>query len=285
MTEKTGRKKLLLHICCAPDAAHIPDVLKEEWQVTCFFYNPNIYPEAEYRKRAGEMERLAKAKGYPLIAADYDPQPFDDRTRDRMFEPEKSGRCSLCYRIRLEETARTAKERVFDAFATVLTVSPHKPADRVNRIGKAVEKDTGVPYLPSDFKKNDGYRRSVAEARRLDLYRQDYCGCASSLQYRDMFKRACEQTEIMLIRSGKPGIVDIQQLRAHLDRLNAHTAFLFFTETPATAVFREAYDLHIFLEPEANLEWRRKIFRKKDIPISEPPLDSIVNRDIFRDAF
>ncbi len=285
MSHGAEQKKLLLHICCAPDAAYIPDALGQEWDVTCFFYNPNIYPEDEYRKRADEMKRLAEAKGYPLICADYDPVRFDQRTQGRQYEPEKSGRCSLCYRIRLEETAGTAKQNGFDAFATVLTISPHKLVDRINRIGKAVSKDVGIPYLPSDFKKNDGFRLSVLEARRLDLYRQDYCGCESSLRYRDMFRKACEQDEIMLILIERPGIVDVQQLRTHLDRTGNHTAFLFFSKTPTPAVLREAYILRIFLEPEANLPWRRKIFSKKGIRISEPAIDTIVNRDIFRDAF
>ncbi len=285
MSNESTRKKLLLHICCAPDAAYIPDSLAAEWEVTCFFYNPNIYPEAEYQKRADEMTRLAKAKGYPLISAPYEPDRFDERTQGHQYEPEKSGRCSLCYRIRLEETARTARENVFDAFATVLTVSPHKLVDRINRIGEAVARDADIPYLPSDFKKQDGFRLSVLEARRLDLYRQDYCGCESSLHYRDMFKAACRQEDILLVRSIRPGIVDIQHLRKHLDRDGHHTAFLFYDETPTPAVFREAYGMRIFLEPEGNLVWRRKIFRKKGIRISEPPIDTIVNRDIFRDAF
>ncbi len=285
MSNGTNRRKLLLHICCAPDAAYIPDTLSGKWNVTCFFYNPNIYPEAEYRKRADEMKRLAEEKGYPLISAPYQPDRFDERTKGRQYEPEKSGRCSLCYRIRLEETAQTARDNGFDAFATVLTVSPHKLVDRINRIGEAVASHFGIPYLPSDFKKEDGFRRSVLEARRLDLYRQDYCGCESSLQYREMFKDACGQEEILLVRSIRPGIVDIQQLRKHLDRNAGQTGFLFYDETPTPAVFREAYSMRIFLEPESNLVWRRKIFAKKGIRISEPPIDTLVSRDIFRDAF
>jgi predicted adenine nucleotide alpha hydrolase (AANH) superfamily ATPase len=279
------RKRLLLHICCAPDAAFIPDHLSGEWDVTCFFFNPNIFPSDEHDRRAAEMKRLAAEKGYDLISPSYQPDRFSNWAADYLYHPEKSGRCSKCYRLRLEETAAYAGEHGYDAFASVLTVSPHKPAERVNRIGQAVARKMGVHYLDSDFKKEDGYRESVKEARRLGLYRQDYCGCESSLQYRTMFKSASAQAILTLVAGKRIGIYDVQSFRKWLDRHQQDTGFLFYTEKPTKAVFREAYELRVFLEPDNQLEWRQRIFEKKNIPVSLLDIGRVSNRDIFQDPF
>ena len=277
------KKKLLLHICCAPDAAWIPEKLERDFQVTCFFYNPNIYPAEEHEKRAAEMRRLAEEKGYRLAEPPYTPEVFEARTAGLRFQPEKAGRCSICYRLRLEETARYAKENGFDLFATVLTVSPHKTVDRVNRIGEAVAKKYGVTYLPSDFKKEDGFRISVEESRKYDLYRQDYCGCESSLQYRQMFKDAVNQAVVPLVKGERVGIYDVQSFRRWLDRKRLKTGFLFFQSPPTAAVFKEAYEEKLFLEPSENLSWRERIFNKKGVKVRELKLSEIANRDIFSD--
>lgn len=277
------RKKLLLHICCAPDAAIIPDRLSDDWDVTCFFFNPNIFPSDEHDRRAAEMRRLAAEKGYDLVSPAYQPDRFSSWAAEYLYHPEKSGRCSKCYRLRLEETAAYAAEHGFDAFATVLTVSPHKPADRVNRIGQAVARKTGVHYLASDFKKDNGYGESVKESARLDLYRQDYCGCESSLHYRTMFKSASTQDALTCVTGKRIGIYDVQSFRKWLDRHGQYTGFLFYQVKPTKAVFREAYELRIFLEPDEYLSWRKRIFEKKDIHLSVLDIGRVSNRDIFQD--
>ncbi len=277
------KKKLLLHICCAPDAAWIPEKLEQDYEVTCFFYNPNIFPAKEHEKRAFEMRRLAEAKGYRLAEPPYDPEVFEQRTHHLKHQPEKEGRCSICYRLRLEETARFAKANGFDFFATVLTVSPHKQVERVNRIGKAVAKKYGVNYFPSDFKKEDGFRKSVEKSREYDLYRQDYCGCESSLRYRQMFKDAGSQKFTPLVSGKRIGIYDVQSFRRWLERKGLKTGFLFFQTVPTVAVFKEAYEEKIFLELAENIEWRKRIFSKKGQKISEIDLSEVSNRDIFSD--
>ncbi len=277
------RKKLLLHICCAPDAAWIPEKLAGEYDVTCFFYNPNIYPASEHEKRAAEMRRLAEEKGYSLVEPPYNPDIFEEQTRKLAFQPEKGGRCAICYRLRLEKTAEFAKEHGFELFATVLTVSPHKLVERVNRIGKAVAEKYGITYLPSDFKKEDGFRKSVEESRKYHLYRQDYCGCESSLRYRRMFKDAEKQAWVPLVTGDRIGIYDIQSFRRWLDRKELKTGFMFFQTVPTVPVFKEAYEEKIFLEPAENMAWRRRIFDRKERTVRNIKLSEISNRDIFSD--
>lgn len=277
------KKKLLLHICCAPDAAHIPDTLADDWDVTCFFYNPNIFPSDEHDKRAAEMYRLAREKGYQLVAPDYQPDSFHDWAGEYLYLPEKAGRCSRCYHMRLEETARYAADHGFDAFASVLTVSPHKPVDRVNRIGKRVGDQVAITYLESDFKKQGGFQKSVDAARKHALYRQDYCGCESSLRYRDMFKAVISQDRVALVSGDNVGIHDVREFRTWLDRNGHHSGFLFFQAKPTKAVFREAYAESIFLEPADQLDWRERILAKKKIPVMKLKLDQVSTREMFLD--
>ncbi|MCK5878192.1 MAG: epoxyqueuosine reductase QueH [Holophagae bacterium] len=279
------KKKLLLHICCAPDAAWIPEKLEHDYEVTCFFYNPNIYPAKEHEKRAEEMRRLADVKGYRLAAPPYEPEAFEQRTHHLKYQPEKEGRCSICYRLRLEETARYARDNGFDIIATVLTVSPHKLIERVNRIGQAVAGKYDIAYLSSDFKKEDGFRKSVEKSREYDLYRQDYCGCESSFRYRQMFKNAGSQKFVPLVMGERIGIYDVQSFRRWLDRKGLKTGFLFFESHPTAAVFKEAYEEGIFLEPAEKFEWRKRIFGKKGQKLREIDLSDIANRDIFSDPF
>ncbi|MDZ7373490.1 MAG: epoxyqueuosine reductase QueH [candidate division KSB1 bacterium] len=187
------RPRLLLHVCCAPDATVGFERLGNEYEITAFFYNPNIHPEAEYNLRAQEFERLCAQMGVPYVVGPYDAQRWFDLVRGLEDEPERGRRCDVCYRMRLERTAQEAAQRQFDGFAVVLTVSPHKSASKINEIGEEVAARYGVRYIPTDLKKRDGFRRSVELSRQFGLYRQDYCGCLFSRRQREE-KRAKADT-------------------------------------------------------------------------------------------
>jgi len=176
--------RVMLHACCAPCASYVLEYLAEHFAVTVLYYNPNTFPAGEYEKRLGELKKLIlnlKTK-YPvsLLCGEYNPGAFYGLVRDFEAEPEGGGRCKLCFKLRLEETARLAKKNGFDYFATTLTVSPHKNAALINGIGGVMSEKFGVPYLYSDFKKRDGYKRSIELSNKFGLYRQDYCGCEFS---------------------------------------------------------------------------------------------------------
>ena len=177
---------LLLHACCAPCSSYCIEYLSQFFHVTVFYYNPNITAPAEYTKRVEEEKRFIRefpAK-YPvsLIEGTYEPQRFEEMAKGLEDAPEGGARCMKCYRLRLEETAKLAKEQGFDYFTTTLSISPLKKAAALNAIGQALEKQYGVPYLYSDFKKKNGYRRSVELSYEYDLYRQNYCGCRFSVR-------------------------------------------------------------------------------------------------------
>jgi predicted adenine nucleotide alpha hydrolase (AANH) superfamily ATPase len=176
------KKRLLLHVCCAPDATVPYQRLKDEYEVIAFFYNPNIHGEEEYQKRLHEVERLAKLWDFPLIVGEYNVEQWFSAVRGLEDEPEGGKRCEVCYSLRLEETAKLAKELGCEAFATVLTISPHKKAEKINAIGKEAGERHGIAYLESDFKKKDGFKESVRISRELNLYRQNYCGCRFSMR-------------------------------------------------------------------------------------------------------
>ena len=187
--EREGRAPtLLLQDCCAPCGSYVIGLLSGYFRVTVLFYNPNIYPESEYRKRLGEVRRLLglMETKYPveLMECPYDAERFCDCVAGYEAEPEGGARCTRCFRLRLGETARLARERGFEYFATTLSVSPHKNADLLNAIGEEWSRETGVRYLASDFKKRDGYKKSILLSRQYGLYRQDYCGCEFSLRGR-----------------------------------------------------------------------------------------------------
>ena len=179
--------KLLLHACCAPCAASVIEKLAGLYEITIFFYNPNIHPRAEYYKRAGEFDKLLANAMHPikpdLIVEDYDSLDFDNVAASFIHEKEGGIRCQLCYNLRLEKTARHAIEGGFRYFGTTLTISPHKNAKSINEIGSRIESESQgqLIYLCEDFKKHDGYKRSVEISKQYGLYRQNYCGCASSL--------------------------------------------------------------------------------------------------------
>ena len=173
-------KKLLLHICCAPDATIGIDRLLPHWETQGFFYNPNIHPAQEYERRLEAMEKLSEATGLPFTQGKYDPDQWKVMVKGLEDEPEKGRRCELCFRERLRKAAREAREGGYDAFAAVLTVSPHKDASLINRLGEEAGQEFGVEYLPTDLKKMDGFKRSVQVSKELGIYRQDYCGCEYS---------------------------------------------------------------------------------------------------------
>ena len=180
LPEKTGRR-LLLQGCCGPCSSYVIEYLTRHFDVTLLFYNPNIRPEAEYEKRLAALKELLsqmpEGAAVRLIEPGWRGEKFMKAVRGLENEPEGGARCPVCFRLRLEETARLAAEGGYDFFGTTLTVSPHKNADTLNAIGEALERQYGVRWLPSDFKKRNGYLRSIQLSKQYGIYRQEYCGC------------------------------------------------------------------------------------------------------------
>lgn len=176
--------KLLLHSCCAPCSSYVLEYLSEFFEITVFYYNPNIFPESEYTKRILEQQTLIHdmSTKYPVsfLAGAYDSDKFYAMAKGMEDMKEGGARCFGCYALRLEETAKLAKEGKFDYFTTTLTISPLKNAEKLNEIGNKLADKYGVAYLPSDFKKKNGYKRSIELSKEYGLYRQDYCGCEFS---------------------------------------------------------------------------------------------------------
>ncbi len=175
---------LLLHACCAPCSSAVLERLGNYFEITILYYNPNITEQDEYKKRVLEVKRLIqemKTK-YPihLIEGAYEPDKFYEIAKGLEQEPERGKRCYKCYKLRLEETARIAEENNFSYFTTTLTLSPYKNSDWLNEIGKELEKTYQTQYLYSDFKKKNGYKRSIELSKQYQLYRQNYCGCIYS---------------------------------------------------------------------------------------------------------
>ncbi|RKY57670.1 MAG: hypothetical protein DRP95_06730 [Candidatus Latescibacterota bacterium] len=178
------KPKLLLHICCAPCATYVAELLGRDFEVHGFFYNPNIHPEEEYRRRLEAMQQYGKAVGFKWDEGPYEPGRWFSLVRGYEEEPEGGARCPICYRMRLEETARRAAELGFGYFATTLTIGPTKKAQVINPIGRELGFKYGLTFVGGDFKKGDGFKHSVRISRELGLYRQDYCGCIFSLKER-----------------------------------------------------------------------------------------------------
>ena len=178
------RPRLLLQSCCGPCSSYVLEALTPYFRVTVLYYNPNIQPRAEYDLRLENQRKIIAALPTPsavdILECDYDGEKYDAAVKGLESEPEGGARCTVCFRLRLEETAKRASELCYDWFCTTLTVSPHKDAERLNQIGKALGERYGVPFLPSDFKKREGYKRSIQLSKEFDLYRQDYCGCLYS---------------------------------------------------------------------------------------------------------
>jgi predicted adenine nucleotide alpha hydrolase (AANH) superfamily ATPase len=175
---------LLIHSCCAPCSSYVLEYLSSYFHITVLYYNPNIFPPEEYSSRVAEQKRLIEllpAK-HPIQLTEGRYQPEEFYTVTKGFEREKEGeeRCFRCYRLRLKETATYAKEANFDYFTTTLSISPLKKAAKLNEIGEELAREYGVSYLLSDFKKREGYKRSIQLSKEYDLYRQNYCGCVYS---------------------------------------------------------------------------------------------------------
>lgn len=175
---------LLLHSCCAPCSSYTLEYLSRYFSITVFYFNPNISPKAEFDKRFAEQKRLIETlpseNKISLICGDYNYDEFLNVARGYESVPEGGERCFRCYRMRLEKTAELAKQNGFDYFCTTLSISPLKNSQKINEIGFNVAEKYGVKWLPSDFKKREGYKRSIELSREYDLYRQNFCGCVFS---------------------------------------------------------------------------------------------------------
>lgn len=188
--EKEGRTpRLFLHSCCAPCSSYVLEYLSRYFEITVFFYNPNISPAEEYEKRVEEIRRMIGemefAHPVELVEGEYDPQVFFRMAKGMEHIPEGGERCFGCYRLRMEEAARLAKEGNYDYFTTTLSISPLKNAQKINEIGEELAEIYQVSHLPSDFKKKNGYKRSIELSGEYELYRQDYCGCVFSKRERE----------------------------------------------------------------------------------------------------
>lgn len=189
--EKEDRiPRLLLHSCCAPCSSYVLEYLSDFFEITVFYYNPNIYPESEYTKRVEEQQTLIgdMTFQYPVsfIEGNYDTVKFYEMAKGLEQVKEGGERCFRCYELRLRETAKLAEKQGFDYFTTTLSISPMKNAQKLNEIGGQLAGKYGVPYLFSDFKKKNGYKRSIELSGEYGLYRQDYCGCVFSMKERKM---------------------------------------------------------------------------------------------------
>lgn len=201
LTKLSGEetKSLLLHSCCAPCSSYVIEYLSSYFYITVFYYNPNLYPDEEYEKRAKEQRRFIRefpAK-YPVkfLLGDFEKERFYEEVKGLEEEREGGGRCFRCYRLRLQKTAQEAKRLGADYFTTTLSVSPLKNAAKLNEIGKELAGEYGVAYLCSDFKKKDGYKRSVELSNQYGMYRQDYCGCIFSKRERQKRQEHIERGE------------------------------------------------------------------------------------------
>lgn len=202
---KGEKKRLLLHSCCAPCSSYCLEVLRKFFEITVFYYNPNISPKEEYFKRVEEQKRLIDAYNaqvksgtafeIAVVEGDYEPELFFECVKG--FETCKEGgeRCFRCYEQRLLKTALFARQEKFDFFTTTLTISPLKNAQKINEIGKRLEGTIGVSFLPSDFKKKEGYKRSIELSQIYELYRQDFCGCVFSKREREQKRREMLERE------------------------------------------------------------------------------------------
>lgn len=184
---------LLLHSCCAPCSSYVLEYLSQYFEITVFYYNPNIYPESEYRERAREQERLIHEmkteNPIHFLEGTYDPSVFYAMAKGHEKDLEGGERCFRCYELRLREGAAAARQGGFDYFTTTLSISPLKNAQKLNEIGIRLGEEYGVFYLQSDFKKKNGYKRSTELSAQYGLYRQNYCGCVFSQQGEDKLEK------------------------------------------------------------------------------------------------
>jgi len=175
------KPNLLLHSCCAPCSSYVISFLHNYFNITILYYNPNIYPKEEYEKRKEEQINLIKNfNNVNFMDCDYDNETYNRLVKGLENEPEKGRRCDICFKLRLEKTAVLAKNNNFDFFGTTLTVSPYKNSTLINDIGSSLGNEYGIKWLYSDFKKDNGYKKSIELSKEYNLYRQNYCGCIHS---------------------------------------------------------------------------------------------------------
>ena len=175
-----GKPSLLLHSCCGPCSTEVIDFLKDYFEITVFYYNPNIEPLEEYLHRKSEQKRFLneyKEAKIHFLDCEYDNYSFKEMAKGLENIPEGGARCNKCFYLRMKKTAIVAKENNFEYFGTTLTVSPHKNSTMINEIGEKISKEENIKYIYGDFKKNDGYKKSIEMSKAYNLYRQDYCGC------------------------------------------------------------------------------------------------------------
>ncbi len=170
---------LLLHACCAPCSSYVLELLNDHFDLTIYYYNPNIYPKEEFDIRYDEFEKLGK---YKIVKEYYNPNEYYSAIKGYEHLPEGSKRCYNCYDFRLEKSAKYAKEHNFDYYSTTLSISPYKNSNSINEIGQKYANQYGVKFLYSNFKKNEGYKKSIILCAQYEIYRQDYCGCEFSLE-------------------------------------------------------------------------------------------------------
>ena len=186
----SDKRRLLLHACCAPCSSASLEYLSQFFDIDVLFYNPNISTEKEFQKRLDELKRFVREyrfiKKIEVIPVDYDHFEFLNKIKGSEFVREGGERCFACYELRLRESAEYALKGNFDYFTTTLSISPLKNAEKLNQIGLSLEKEYGVKYLVSDFKKKNGYKRSTELSKQYGIYRQDYCGCIFSKQEREL---------------------------------------------------------------------------------------------------
>ena len=184
ITKSGALPRLMLHSCCAPCSSYVIEYLNPYFNITVLYYNPNISPVEEYEKRKAEQIRFIKefdsVNPVHICDCDYDGKKYEEAIKGLENEPEGGLRCVKCFYLRLEETAKTAKKLNFDYFCTTLSISPLKNAELLNKIGKNLSEKYDIKYLPSDFKKREGYKRSVELSKKYNLYRQNFCGCLYS---------------------------------------------------------------------------------------------------------
>lgn len=183
------KKSLLLHICCAPDEAWVVHTLKDDFDLHCFFCNPNIQPEEEYEKRLIEARNVATHYSVPFYADTYNSNSWEEAVLGFEHTREGGKRCERCFLLRLRRTAKFCARHSFSAFTTVMSISPHKRIETLNETGIQAANEFGVTYEPFNFKKNNGFQNSITLSNELKLYRQDYCGCRLSKAERDNRKR------------------------------------------------------------------------------------------------
>ena len=177
-----AKKKMLFHVCCANCMLYPVSILSADYDITLFFYNPNIGPEQEYKKRLESVKRASASLGIDLIAPDYKPDTFIELAAPLKDEPEGGKRCSICFELRLSETAKYAAANNFDIFGTTLTVSPHKNQEKINSTGRQLSIKYQIDFYAADFKKQDGFKKTMQLSSKMGVYRQNYCGCIYSIR-------------------------------------------------------------------------------------------------------